>query len=161
MPPAETNAFVAGAAAAGTALGVLYAAGCLAPASVSSLGSGVPASAGAVAAPALDHWGAKGKLVVVSGGANGIGRAVAVEFARQGAFVVAADIDEKEGATLVAEAGALAGQIMFVKADMSSASVPAKLIKQAMEWQGGAAVSVLVNNVGIQIDNGESVEEPT
>ena len=134
------------AAVAGAALGVLLTAGCMAPASPGAA-SAAPA---AVAAPQLDHWGAKGKLVVVTGGANGIGRSVALEFARQGAFVTAADIDEKEGASLVTEARPLAGDIKFVKADMSSSTVPAELVEAAMDWKGGLAVSVLVNNVRSQ-----------
>jgi NAD(P)-dependent dehydrogenase (short-subunit alcohol dehydrogenase family) len=141
---------VSAAAAFGAAFGLAAALKCAAAPRA------VP-TPGAVASPQVEHWGMKGKLVVVTGGANGIGRAVALEFARQGAMVIAGDIDENEGATLAAEAQPLAGEVKFVKADMSDAAVPGQLIGAAMKWQGGAPVSVLVNNVGIQADNGKPV----
>jgi NAD(P)-dependent dehydrogenase (short-subunit alcohol dehydrogenase family) len=63
-------------------------------------------TAGEVPAPALS-----GKVAYVAGGANGIGRAIAVEFGRAGAAVAIADIEDataKEAAALVEQAGARA-----------------------------------------------------
>ena len=99
-------------------------------------------------------FGHEGKLVIVTGGANGLGRSISVEFARCGANVICADIDDEGGSAAVQEAADLPGTIKYVRADFSDAAVPQQLIKDAMKWQGGAPVAVLVNNVGIQKDNG-------
>ena len=45
------------------------------------------------------------------------------------------------------EAEGMAGEILFVEADFSDATTPAKVVQAAQDWQGGAPVAVLVNNV--------------
>jgi NAD(P)-dependent dehydrogenase (short-subunit alcohol dehydrogenase family) len=103
------------------------------------------------------NFGHEGKLVIVTGGANGIGRAVCLEFARCGANVLCADYDGAAGEETVAEAAGLSGSVKFMEADMTDAAVPAKIVAAAQEWQGGTPVGCLVNNVGIQEDNGTPV----
>ena len=102
-------------------------------------------------------FGHEGKLVIVTGGANGIGRSVCLEFARCGANVLCADYDDGAGAQTVAEAAGLSGSVKFMHADMTDAAVPAQIVKAALKWQKGAPVGCLVNNVGIQEDNGTPV----
>ncbi len=102
-------------------------------------------------------FGHEGKLVIVTGGANGIGRSVCLEFARCGANVLCADFDDDAGAETVAEASGLAGSVKFMHADMTDATVPAQIVAAAQDWQNGAPVGCLVNNVGIQEDNGTPV----
>src|SRR5258708_17394974 len=61
----------------------------------------------------------KGKVAIVTGGAAGIGRATSVLFAREGAKVAVADLDEAAGAETVAEIKAQGGQTLFVATDIS------------------------------------------
>ena len=65
------------------------------------------------------------------------------------------DHDAQAGAEAEAEAGAIpAGAFKFVEADMANSAAPAQVIDAALGWRAGAPVSVLVNNVGVQTDNG-------
>jgi 3-oxoacyl-[acyl-carrier protein] reductase len=90
----------------------------------------------------------KDKIVVVTGGTRGIGRAVSLLFARQGAAVTAAYLsNDSSAATLVEEAGPLAGSIAVVKADVSSSEGAQALLNQAAATTGH--IDVLVNNAGI------------
>ena len=88
-----------------------------------------------------------GKTVIVTGGAKGIGEAVTREFARAGANVFCADVDEAAGAKIGAESASLAGSITFVNTDVSQASNCEALVGQAA---ASGSVDVVVNNVGIQ-----------
>merc|ERR1712166_133258 len=98
-----------------------------------------------------DMFGLQGKLVIVTGGSLGIGRAICAEFAALGAMVVCADIipphdlDQQQAD----------GSVKYVQADFSTPgeTCPA-VVAAALEWQPESPVSVLVNNVGIQEDNG-------
>ncbi len=61
-----------------------------------------------------------GQSVLVTGGGAGIGRAVALEFAKEGASLIVADVDEAAGAEcvdLIRQAGA---QGQFIRADVAS-----------------------------------------
>ena len=60
------------------------------------------------------------KIVVVTGGAKGIGESICDAFACAGARVVCADVDEKAGERLASSSGR-EGEIRFVRADVSTA----------------------------------------
>jgi NAD(P)-dependent dehydrogenase (short-subunit alcohol dehydrogenase family) len=85
-----------------------------------------------------------GKVAVVTGGANGIGRATVELFVREGARVVIADLDDAAGETLAAELGASAA---FHHTDMGDRSSIDALIEFAVSRFGG--VHVMYNNAGI------------
>ncbi len=88
------------------------------------------------------------KIVVVTGGTRGIGRAISRYFARAGARVTAAYLaDEKAARDLESEASGLAGSIVTVKADVSSAEGAISVIEAAAKETGH--LDVLVNNAGI------------
>ena len=89
-----------------------------------------------------------GKSVIVTGGAKGIGRAISLGFARAGASVACADIDEAAGAEVVQLAEGAEGKLLFVNADVSQAAACQALVQAAVSAFGG--VDILCNNVGIQ-----------
>ena len=89
-----------------------------------------------------------GKVVIVTGGAKGIGGGISRAFAREGARVAAADIDPEAGRAIAAEGEALSGEIRFFEADLSKAPTCGKLVADVVDAWGG--VDVLCNNVGIQ-----------
>ena len=90
----------------------------------------------------------KDKAVIVTGGAKGIGRAICLAFAREGASVLCADVDEKAGVQLAGVSGELAGTIRFQRADVAQSGECQALVEAAVSEWGG--VDVLCNNVGIQ-----------
>ena len=104
------------------------------------------------------------RLVVVTGGAQGLGRAISMAFASQGHNVVAADISEPHGKSLEQEAAAADMNLTFVRADFRLPEACADVADAARRWAHSNAVpdsarhiGVLVNNVGIQVDNGQPV----
>lgn len=89
------------------------------------------------------------KKVLVTGAGDGIGRAVAERFAREGAQVVVADIARDSGERVVKAIQAAGGTAAFVAADVSREGDIERMIRQAAETLGG--LDVLVNNAGIEI----------
>ena len=81
----------------------------------------------------------KGKTVIVTGGAGGIGRAGAELFAAEGARVIIADIDEKEGRKVAAATGA-----EFCRCDVSKSEDVRNVIAAT-----GGKLDVLYNNAGV------------
>ncbi|KOU66927.1 oxidoreductase [Streptomyces sp. WM4235] len=91
----------------------------------------------------------KDRVVVVTGAASGIGKQTAIEFARQDARVVVADIDERLGTAVVDDLKGDGLDAVFVRADLTSEADCENLIGAAVETFGG--LDVLVNNAGIEI----------
>ena len=94
----------------------------------------------------------EGKTAIVTGGARGIGRAISVKLASEGANVVICDIVIAEAAEetikLIEAEGVKAAAI---KADVTSPEDAENLFKQAVELFG--KVDILVNNAGVTRDN--------
>ncbi|MGA4991236.1 SDR family oxidoreductase [Nonomuraea bangladeshensis] len=99
-----------------------------------------------------------GRVVIVTGGARGIGRGHALEFARQGAKVVVNDLGaEVDGtgssgaaADVVAEIEAMGGEAIVNGEDVSDFDGAERLVRAAIERFGD--LHVLVNNAGILRD---------
>ena len=92
-------------------------------------------------------WGMENKVVIVTGGAKGIGRAYAEALAASGARVAIADIDEAAAAALAAELNSKGHQAMARKADVADAESCRNLARDVWsEWQG---MHVLINNAAI------------
>jgi NAD(P)-dependent dehydrogenase (short-subunit alcohol dehydrogenase family) len=91
--------------------------------------------------------GYKGKAVIVTGGSSNINRANVLAFAKEGANVVCADIDDKQGPKVVDEANALGGgKVVFVKTDVTSPESVGAMVNETMKQFG--KIDVLVNGVG-------------
>ncbi len=88
------------------------------------------------------NFGLAGRVCIVTGGAQGIGEACIRRFAREGALVVMADIDDARGAALAAELGGL-----YVHCDVGEKAQVDALVAQTMAAHG--RIDVLVNNAGI------------
>lgn len=92
------------------------------------------------------------KVVLVTGGSRGIGREIALEFAKNGADVIvnfAGNADRAE--TVVSEIKAIGQEAIAIQADVSNADDVQQLLKAAIEKFG--KIDILVNNAGITRDN--------
>lgn len=97
-----------------------------------------------------------GKVVVVTGATANIGRGIALEFANEGAKVVAVGRDESAGARLVSQALSRgAQQAIFVRADLLDRQSPARILEAA---DALGPVAVLINNVGGNVGAGFFVD---
>ena len=96
------------------------------------------------------------KVALITGASSGIGRESALLFAREGAKIVAVDVDEDRGAEVVEEIGKDGGEAIFVRADVSKSSEVDAMIQRAEDRFGG--LQVLFNNAGIMhSDDGDAV----
>ena len=84
-----------------------------------------------------------GQVAIVTGGASGIGRAVATELAREGAAVAIADLSPA-GAAFAAELQAAGGQALYLPGDLADEAVCAGLVAQTVAHFG--RLDCLVNN---------------
>ncbi len=88
-----------------------------------------------------------GKVVIVTGGASGIGQSAAELFAAEGAHVVVADVQSAAGQAVVAGIRSRGGQAIFVQTDVSDEGAVQRLVERTVEAFGG--VDVLFSNAGI------------
>lgn len=86
------------------------------------------------------------KVAIVTGGARGIGRAIAERFLDEGARVVIADIDGEAGSAAVMDLGAH-GPVRFIECDVGERLDVRNLVAAALEAYGD--IDVLVNNAAI------------
>jgi len=89
----------------------------------------------------------KGKVLIVSGGASGIGQAISREAAQAGAKVVIADVNEEAGIATEQAINAQGGTARFIPTDVTDKQAIGKLVQQATDW---GAVQFLVNSAGLQ-----------
>jgi 3-oxoacyl-[acyl-carrier protein] reductase len=94
--------------------------------------------------------GLKGKVVIVTGAAAGIGKATAIRFAQEGARVAAWDVSDAKADELVKELEAVGAEALFAKVNVADASSVASATETvAAQW---GRIDVLVNNAGIVRD---------
>src|SRR5215210_5638779 len=90
------------------------------------------------------------KRAVVTGAGSGIGRAIALRLAQEGARVIVSDVDEEAATSVASEAGGEAsGEHLVRKTDVTDSSDVGALVGTAVEEWGG--LDVMVNNAGIGV----------
>jgi NAD(P)-dependent dehydrogenase (short-subunit alcohol dehydrogenase family) len=101
-----------------------------------------------------------GKVVIVTGGALGMGRATSIAFGAEGARVTIADVNEAAGRSAIEAVQAAGGQGHLVVADVARASECQRVVRETVDRFG--QLDILFNNVGIQPQSSyASVEDTT
>jgi len=93
----------------------------------------------------------KDKVAIVTGGGQGIGQATCEIFAREGAKVVVADINDQAAHTTAEKITAAGGQALAVYVNVTEQASVDALVAKTLEW-GGGRIDALINNAGITKD---------
>ncbi|WP_158797150.1 SDR family NAD(P)-dependent oxidoreductase [Pedobacter sp. L105] len=99
------------------------------------------------------------KVAIVTGASSGIGEAIAITFAREGAKVVVSDINEEGGNKVVELIKSEGGDAFFIKADTSKPEENEKLVAETVKHFG--KLDIAVNNAGIGGPAAQTGEYPT
>src|SRR5208282_5832406 len=99
----------------------------------------------------MKDTGLRGKVVIVTGAAAGIGRATARRFSSEGCRVAAWDVNDAGQDELRRELSALGGEALFRKVSVCNAADVESGIEEVVGRWG--AVDVLINNAGITRDS--------
>ena len=92
-----------------------------------------------------------GKVAVVSGSGRGIGRAIALKLAGEGAAVVVNDLDEAPATLVIKEIERAGGRAVACNGDVTAADFGTRFIRTALSEFGG--VDIIVNNAGYTWDS--------
>src|SRR5687767_8873873 len=91
----------------------------------------------------------KGKIALITGGGSGIGKAVAILFAKEGAQIVinyySGEEDARDTAALIKKYG---GEVLLIQGDISQEAVCRELVEKTVQQYG--RIDILVNNAGTQ-----------
>lgn len=98
----------------------------------------------------------KGKVVLVTGGGSGIGRATAIMFAHEGAKVIIGNRNEAQGAEVVKTIKSAGGEAAFLRTDVTREADVEALVKLAVKSYG--RLDAAFNNAGIEGQPGTLVE---
>jgi len=100
----------------------------------------------------------EGKVALVTGAGSGIGQAIAILFAKEGADIAVNDIDAISARATAARVERLGRRAIIVQADVADAGEVGAMVSKTIEELGG--IHVLVNNAGIPA-HGPMIEEQT
>lgn len=109
----------------------------------------VPSATAANVSGSLGRGRMEGKAAIVTGGANGIGRATALVLGEQGCSVTIADRDVETGEQVAAHIRAAGGHSTFVETDVTSEASVSSLVETAVATFG--RLDALVNVAGVNI----------
>jgi len=98
----------------------------------------------------------KDKVAVITGGGSGIGRATAIRFAKEGAKIVIADINEVTGEETLGVINQQNQEAIFIKTNVAESKSIQNLMKRAVEHFG--RIDILFNNAGIGNSEVRSVD---
>lgn len=91
--------------------------------------------------------GLNNKIAIVTGGGSGIGKAVSLLLAREGAKVAVADLYRERAERVAEEIQTQGGKVMGIAADVSAASDVDRMVEEVLkQWHG---IDLLINNAGI------------
>jgi len=89
----------------------------------------------------------EGKTAIITGAGSGFGRAIAKLYAKEGAKIIIADINDEGGKETSKEIHEMSGEAQYIKADISKSSDYSNLIQETVNSYG--KLDILVNNAGI------------
>ncbi|ODN43965.1 short-chain dehydrogenase [Piscirickettsia litoralis] len=104
----------------------------------------------------------KNQVALITGGGSGIGRETVLLFAKEGASVVVADVNDSTGQEVVEEVKGQGGQANYVYADVAQANHCEEMINAAEDMYG--KLTILFNNAGVMCagdDDAISTDEKT
>jgi len=87
------------------------------------------------------------KATLITGAGSGIGRAIALEFAREGAKLLLAELDEESGKAVAEAVGAAGGEARFQPCDVAKEADVKQAVEAAVEAFG--KLDIMVNNAGV------------
>ena len=93
-----------------------------------------------------NHW-IENKVAIVTGGASGIGEAIAMEAAKQGASVVIVDINRQAGNEVVEKITAVGGSAIYCYTDVTNSASIEKMVNEAQQL---GPITYLANSAGLQ-----------
>lgn len=96
----------------------------------------------------IDKLKFKDKITLITGAGQGIGKAIALAFAKEGSFVAVNDIDINKAIEVANEINNSSGNAISVKADVSKSNDVQIMVKEIINNFG--RIDILVNNAGIQ-----------
>jgi NAD(P)-dependent dehydrogenase (short-subunit alcohol dehydrogenase family) len=96
----------------------------------------------------------KDKVAIVTGGGAGVGEAIALRYAKEGARVVVAEIVPSRGQAVLDAIEKSGGEAMFVPTDVSSEEQVKKMVETVLQRFG--RIDILVNNAAILIAHGDT-----
>ncbi len=88
----------------------------------------------------------QGKVAVITGGTDGIGKAIAITFAKEGAKIVMVGRDEKKGQNALEEVRRF-GEATYFKGDVADSSQIRRMVDEAIQRYG--KIDILVNNAAV------------
>jgi len=99
------------------------------------------------------------RVAIITGGAKGIGRGIALQFAREGCSIVIADVAAEEAKKTIEEVSAAGSEAIFVTCDVTSNSQVQDMVKQTIAKF--KKVDILVNNAGGLFQSRWTIEDVT